>query len=217
VKIVVGGTPSSGKSRVVLALARAGGFGRLGVAKLDCVTTTDDALFAARGLPVTRLLAGRHCPDHLLMERLAELDGWASAQGLDTLAIETAGLCGRCAPYLADAVAVCVVDCTAGVRAPRKLGPLLADADVVVLSKGDLVSQAEREVFAAAVAERNPGAARAAFDGLTGEGGWELARAVRERAAGVAAAADGASLRTALPQLYCSYCLGRSEAGIRTM
>lgn len=214
-RIVVGGTPSSGKSRVVLALAQAGGLGRLGVAKLDCVTTSDDALFAARGLEVTRLLAGRHCPDHLLMERLPELDEWAAARGLDTLVIETAGLCGRCAPYLADAVAVCVVDCTAGVRAPRKLGPLLADADVVVLSKGDLVSQAEREVFAAAVVARNPGAARVGFDGLTGEGGWELARVVRDRAAGL----DGGNpaLRTPLPQLYCSYCLGRSEAGIRMM
>lgn len=216
-RIVVGGTPSSGKSRVVLALAQAGGFGRLGVAKLDCVTTSDDRLFAGRGLSVMALLAGRHCPDHLLMERLPDLEAWQEAQGLDTLVVETAGLCGRCAPYLADAVAVCVIDCAAGVRAPRKLGPLLADADVVVLSKGDLVSQAEREVFGAAVTSRNPGATRVWFDGLTGEGGWELARAVRARAAALPGAGPGAGLRTPLPQLYCSYCLGRSEAGIRMM
>ncbi len=198
-----------------MALAKAGGFGHLGVAKLDCVTTSDDALFAARGLDVMCLLAGRHCPDHLLMERMPEIDAWAAALKLDTLAIETAGLCGRCAPYLAGGVAVCVVDCTAGVRAPRKLGPLLTDADVIVLSKGDLVSQAEREIIAAAVAGRNPGAARVWFDGMTGEGAWELARAVRQRAAGL----DGetSALRTPLPQLYCSYCLGRSEAGIRMM
>lgn len=210
VRIVVGGTPSSGKSKVVLALAQSDGFGRLGVAKLDCVSLVDEKMFLDQGLVVKLLLAGRYCPDHLLMESLPEIDEWAC--DLDTLVIETAGLCGRCAPYLCNSVAICVIDCTAGSRTPYKLGPLLTDADIVVLSKGDLVSQPEREIFAGAVRGKNPGATLVWFNGLTGEGAWDLVKSVQGVIAGMV---DGEqALKTPLPQLYCSYCLGKAEVGI---
>lgn len=223
--IVVGGTPSSGKSRVVLALTRGRrDAGRTGVVKVDCVTTSDDEWYRARGVPAMRLLADRFCPDHAWLERLPAVLDWARREKIETLAIETAGLCARCAPYLREAVAVCVLDATCGVRTPEKLGPHLADADLCVITKGDLVSQAEREVFEAGVRARNPGAPVVWFNGLTGEGATDLTtvadRLWRRRTAEPSCDRNEPSdwtVRTPLPQLYCSYCLGRSEAGISTL
>lgn len=42
--------------------------------------------------------------------------------------------------------AICVIDAIAGVNTPRKIGPMLKMADCAVITKGDIVSQAEREV-----------------------------------------------------------------------
>jgi Ni2+-binding GTPase involved in maturation of urease and hydrogenase len=214
--LVFGGVASSGKSSVLRHLARSAlSLGRLGVVKVDCVTTSDDESFARAGIPARKVLAERFCPDHVLFERLAELGAWGEEQRLDTLAVETAGLCGRCAPYGDGAVAACVVDCTLGVHAPGKLGPLLADADVCVVTRSDLVSQAEREVFEQGLRRRNPRAVLARVNGLTGEGAAELG-ALLVRRAGEGSGSFGRP-RTPLPQLYCSYCLGRSEAGISVL
>ena len=67
---------------------------------------------------------------------------------MDLLITESAGLCNRCSPYLKDIKAVCVIDNLSGINTPKKIGPMLKLADVVVITKGDIVSQAEREVFA---------------------------------------------------------------------
>jgi len=111
---VFGGPPSAGKSRVIRALlavssARADGWGRTGVAKLDCQESPDAARFTAAGIPALGLAAGRFCPDHALLEALPGVRAWAAGEGLATLVIETAGLCDRCAPFLARALAVFVV------------------------------------------------------------------------------------------------------------
>ncbi len=219
---VVGGPPSAGKTKVIERALDAGAFDPpVGVAKLDCSESTDLGTWRARSIPARQLLAGALCPDHVLMEKYPELLAWAAEKGLQTLVVETAGLCGRCAPYLRDAVAVAVLDATAGIAAPRKLGPLLADADIVVITRGDLVSQAEREAFGVNLRSRNDRAHRAWLDGRTGEGAMVLATALRTAARSVCRqAATGAgevAARTPLPQLYCSYCLGRDQAGIEIL
>jgi len=207
---VFGGPPASGKSCAVRwFLGTSRGFGRAGVAKVDCHAAPDVEGFRAQGWPARAWLAGRVCPDHFLLENLPEVRAWAALEGLDTLVIETAGLCGRCAPYLCGAAAVAVVDATSGIRAPAKLGPLLQDADACVVTRGDLVSQAECQVFAAGVRGRNPRAPQIALNGLTGEGAGELARVLDGLVPGA-----GEGPRTRLPRLFCSYCLGRTEAGI---
>ena len=216
---IIGGTPSSGKTAAILrVLALTGGPARPGIVKLDCIETDDDAVFRRHGFPAIAMLAGRICPDHCLMERFPEATAWAAGEGLTMLVVETAGLCGRCAPYRVDAGAVCVIDCTAGVDAPRKLGPHLADADVCVVTRGDLVSQTEREVFVHGVRTRNPRAPIVWLNGLTGEGASSLAAALRGLTARgrrlQATVVPGP--RTPLPQMYCSYCFGRSEIGLTT-
>ena len=153
---VIAGVASTGKSSVIGKLAAGGGLGRTGLMKVDCVATSDDLAFRQAGIPARKLVAGRFCPDHALFEDWAAMRAWASESRFDTLMVETAGLCGRCAPYVHGSLAICVLDATSGIHSPGKLGPVLTDADACVVTKGDLVSQAEREVFARNVRARNP-------------------------------------------------------------
>ena len=213
--VVCGGTSSSGKSSVLKWLCgRLLTRGRVGFAKVDSGLTEDEALFRRAGVEATTVLSGGLCPDHALFDALPRVREWAKRAALDDLLIETAGLCGRCAPYLREAVAVCVLDCTAGIHAPSKMGPMLLDADVCVLTKADLVSQAEREVVASGVRAGSRALRVVQVNGLTGEGASAL-EATIDAARGPESAATGA--RAPLPHLYCSYCLGRTEAGVRVL
>ena len=81
-------------------------------------------------------------------------------------------------PYISQIKAVCVIDNLSGINTPKKIGPMLKMADIVVITKGDIVSQAEREVFAARVNMVNPAAVIMHINGLTGQGSWELSNPV---------------------------------------
>ncbi|MEI6577194.1 MAG: GTP-binding protein [Bacteroidota bacterium] len=76
-----------------------------------------------------------------------EVVEWAEEQGAEYLFVETAGLCLRCSPYVENSLGIVVLEATSGMNLPRKIGPMLTLADISVITKIDLVSQAEREVF----------------------------------------------------------------------
>ena len=99
---------------------------------------------------------------------------WGLSKKLDILISESAGLCNRCSPYIKDILSVCVIDNLSGINTPKKVGPMLRSADIVVITKGDIVSQAEREVFASRVGQVNPRALTMHVNGLTGQGAYEL-------------------------------------------
>lgn len=208
------GPPSVGKTSVLLktiAAIQAAGI-RVGVAKFDCLATNDDVRYRALGLPVRKALSGPLCPDHFFVSNLDEVLKWAESEQLDWLITESAGLCNRCSPYLKGVLAVCVVDHLSGIHAPLKIGPMLKLADLVVLTKGDIVSQAEREVFRLQVARVNPSAAILNVSGLTGQGTTELADLLRHRI-GEDIDLAHASLRFSMPAALCSYCLGETRVG----
>jgi Ni2+-binding GTPase involved in maturation of urease and hydrogenase len=163
-------------------------------------------------VPVRKALSGPLCPDHFFVSNLDEVLQWAEAEQLDWLITESAGLCNRCSPYLKGVLAVCVVDHLSGIHAPLKIGPMLKLADLVVLTKGDIVSQAEREVFRLQVARVNPSAAILNVSGLTGQGAAELADLLRHRI-GEDIDLSHATLRFAMPAALCSYCLGETRVG----
>ena len=117
------------------------------VCKIDCLQSEDASVFAEMNLPCVTGLSEDICPDHFLVSNLPELWDWANSQGCDTLVIETAGLCHRCSPATTHMIAGCVLDCTASCKAPGQLGPMLTQADFVVLTKTDMVSQAELEII----------------------------------------------------------------------
>jgi Ni2+-binding GTPase involved in maturation of urease and hydrogenase len=213
--IIVSGTPSSGKTKIILCLLQGMFIDTAGVVKLDCLATDDDVQYEKRSIPSLKLIAGTICPDHYLIEQLPAIRAWTIQNRLKTVLIETAGLCARCAPYVSDTVSICVLDGTAGIHMPRKLGPLLTDADICVLTKGDLISPTEREVFTANVHLMNDKAVRIWVNGITGEGTPELARAMLLRSRRLRNMYHiSGKLRTPLPRMYCSHCFGNMYATV---
>lgn len=179
--VVTAGTPGSGKTSVLMHAIRdlkRGGV-RPALVKIDCLWTEDDTRFKRLDVPVVVGLSRDMCPDHYAIYNVEEMLDWAAEQHADVLLNETAGLCLRCAPYPDGCLAVCVIDVTTGPNTPLKVGPLLTTADVVVTTKGDLVSQAEREVFRERILEANPKCRIIEANGLSGKGSAELADLIR--------------------------------------
>ncbi len=211
--VTVAGPPSSGKTSVLLKIAGilAGHGLSLGVVKFDCLASRDREAFEKAGIPVVVGLSGALCPDHFYVCNAADAFDWGLSRGVSVLAIESAGLCNRCAPHLEEALAVCVVDNLSGIDTPAKIGPMLRLADVVAVTKGDVVSQAEREVFAFRVRRANPRATVLFVSGLTGQGADALAHCVA--GAPETGTLRGATLRFTMPAAVCSYCLGQRRVG----
>ena len=204
--VVVAGTPGSGKTSVLMHavkdLLKRGR--KPALVKIDCMWTEDDARFKRLQVPVAVGLSKDMCPDHYAIYNFDEMLHWAKAQGADILLNETAGLCLRCAPYPDRALAICVIDVTTGPNSPLKVGPLLTTADAAVMTKGDLVSQAEREVFRERILEANPGCRIIEANGLTGKGSGELA----ELMAGWPDICGEMVLRHNPPLAICTLCTG---------
>jgi len=211
--VTVSGPPSTGKTSVILKSTehlRTEGW-QVGVVKFDCLTTADDEIYARHGVLVRKGLSGALCPDHYFVSNVEEVVQWGLEHQLDLLVSESAGLCNRCSPYVKEVMAVCVVDNLAGVNTPRKIGPMLKSADIVVVTKGDIVSQAEREIFARSVSAVNPRALVLHVNGITGQGSYELSSLLRE--AVEVETVKGRRLRFSMPAALCSYCLGETRIG----
>lgn len=213
--VTVAGPPSCGKTAIVskacAALKETGLTSA--VVKFDCLQSRDDELYAAAGIPVTVALSGGLCPDHFFATNLEEAFAWAQGTGADCCVIETAGLCNRCAPHLRGALALCVIDNLMGIDAPEKIGPMLRLADVVAVTKGDLVSQAEREVYRYRIGQMNKRAVIRHVNGLTGQGCRDLA-AIMAMAPDIGTVTE-MKLRFAMPAAVCSYCLSEMRIGGR--
>jgi len=211
--VAVSGPPSSGKTSVILkTLEHLRGAGnRVGVVKFDCLSTDDDDVYRGAGIPVRKGLSGALCPDHYFVSNVEECVQWGVAEGFDVLVSESAGLCNRCSPYIKDVLAVCVIDNLSGIGTPKKIGPMLKSADIVVITKGDIVSQAEREVFASRVHRVNPSARIMHVNGITGQGSFEFSTLWGGREA--VTTVEGKRLRFSMPAALCSYCLGETRIG----
>jgi Ni2+-binding GTPase involved in maturation of urease and hydrogenase len=164
--IVCSGTPGAGKTSILLHTIR-----ELSLRK----QTT--RRYAKENIPIKVGLSNDMCPDHFAIYNTEDMLSWAKT---DNLIVETAGLCLRCAPYTNNCLAICVVDTTTGPNTPLKIGPMLTTADVLIATKGDLVSQAEREVFRERVYEVNPRCVIIEANGLSGKGAAELADVIEE-------------------------------------
>ena len=212
--VTVSGPPSSGKTSVILKTIEALKQRNIsvGVVKFDCLHTDDDILYEKAGLPVKKGLSGALCPDHYFVSNIEEVTEWGLNLGLDLLITESAGLCNRCSPYIKEIKAVCVIDNLSGINTPKKIGPMLKTADIAVITKGDIVSQAEREVFASRVNTVNPGAIIMHINGLTGQGSFELSTLLYDEKIKLDNL-KGKELRFSMPAALCSYCLGETRIG----
>ncbi|MDA3811403.1 MAG: hypothetical protein PF518_13855 [Spirochaetaceae bacterium] len=212
--VTVSGPPSSGKTAVILktieSYQKQGIY--VGVIKFDCLYTDDDILYEKAGIKVRKGLSGGLCPDHYFVSNIEEAFAWGQKENFDVLISESAGLCNRCSPYIKEIKAICVIDNLSGINTPRKIGPMLKSADIVVITKGDIVSQAEREVFASRVTTVNPKATVMHVNGLTGQGSFELSTLLYDKELDVDSL-KGKELRFSMPSALCSYCLGEKRIG----
>jgi Ni2+-binding GTPase involved in maturation of urease and hydrogenase/ABC-type lipoprotein export system ATPase subunit len=211
--VTFSGPPSSGKTSVILKVINClrEVENKFGVIKFDCLSTYDDILYKKAGVEVMVGLSGNLCPDHFYISNIDECIKYGVEKGLDFLISESAGLCNRCSPHIKDILAVCVIDNLSGINTPKKIGPMMKLADIIVITKGDIVSQAEREVFAFMVKEVNQKAKIVYVNGLTGQGAYELSLSLKE--AKSIETLEGKKLRFTMPSALCSYCLGETIIG----
>jgi Ni2+-binding GTPase involved in maturation of urease and hydrogenase len=209
--ITVAGPPSAGKTSVILKTIthfEKRGL-KAGVVKFDCLKSRDKAIYESRGIPVELGLAGNLCPDHFFIINIEEALQWGKRRGFDLLISESAGLCNRCSPHIRHIRSVCVIDNLSGVNTPDKIGPMLRFADTIVITKGDIVSQAEREVFHYRVSRVNPLAKIIPVNGITGQGSFRLAARMREE--GETETLLGRFLHFSMPSALCNYCIGQTK------
>lgn len=206
------GPPASGKTAVITKLIEH--FKnmdlKVGVVKFDCLQTEDDKIYKALDVAVIKGLSGELCPDHYFISNIEDVYKYGVRKELDILISESAGLCNRCAPHVKGIPAVCVLDQMSGIQAPKKIGPMLRLADFVIITKSDMVSQAEREVFMMNVKMINPRAKIWHINGLSGQGSYQAAQSLIKLPY---EDIFGKSLRFPMPMALCSYCLGETRIG----
>lgn len=209
--VMCAGPPTSGKTMVLRQVTRrllAKGY-RLAYLKIDVQFADEDELFRAEfGIPARKVYSGELCPDHAGVLVLGDAVKWAAREGADTLLVETAGLCLRCAPYIEGSLGIVVLEATSGMNLPRKIGAMLTLADIAVVTKIDLVSQAEKEVFRANIIDA-AGVDVLETDALHGIGIDRIATRV-ERAREVV---EPMMLRGSPPVATCTICAGKREIG----
>jgi len=200
--IIFGGTPGSGKTSVIkYVIEELKKDFSMHYIKFDVLATDDDALIKERfHISTEKRLAGDLCPDHY---SALEFPGLIeNHKNKDLLIIETAGLCLRCSPYVDKGLGIVVMNITAG--KPSSYGPILTEADVVAVNKGDLISQAEREIFRIKLLKVNPNANIVETNGLTGEGSLDLAEVIRN----IPSTEGEIILKKSMPSAICGYCYG---------
>ena len=201
--IIFAGTPGSGKTSLIkYVIQELKPDFKLFFAKFDYLRTEDEQNIAQKyGIPTVKKLAGELCPDHYTALEIPKII--QQNQDKNIILIETAGLCLRCSPYIEEGLGINVLDITSG--HPNRYGPILTDADIVAVSKGDLISQAEREIFRYNILNVNPSCNIEEVNGLTGEGAIDIAQYIRN-----STNIDGKklTLKHSMPSAICGYCYG---------
>ena len=208
--VIVAGTPGSGKTAVLIHALRSLKDRDLksAVVKIDCLYTDDGKKFEKIGIPTKVGLSMDMCPDHYAIYNIEDMIEWADQNDSECLVVETAGLCHRCAPYTVNSLGVCVIDATSGPNTPLKVGPFLSTADIAVITKGDMISQAEREIFRERILEVNPNCKVIEANGLSGQGCMELAEEIFKSPE---VSLEEEKLRHSAPLAVCTLCVGETK------
>ncbi len=210
--VICAGPPTSGKTTVlkhVIKKLKAEGT-QVAYLKVDVQYADEDEMFAREfGIPVKKAYSGELCPDHCNVMVLGDAIEWAEGLGAAFLIVETAGLCFRCSPYIEGSLGIAVLEATSGMNLPRKIGPMLSLADVAVVTKIDLVSQAEREVFRARIKDAAQDVRVVETNALYGIGVDRVVRTIKESPD----LAYPLYLRGNPPIGTCTICVGKKEIG----
>ena len=210
--IICAGPATTGKTSVlrhmIRKLLQAGR--QVAFLKLDVQFADEDEILAAEfSVPTRKVYSGELCPDHCHVMVLSDALHWAAQQGAEMLLVETAGLCLRCAPYVAGSLGMIVLEATSGMNLPLKVGPMLSLADTAVVTKIDRISQAEREVFRARIQDVAPHVLVREVNALHGIGIDPLV----VQALDTPEVTGTMYLRGNPPVGTCTICVGKKEIG----
>lgn len=132
------GSPGSGKTALLEATARAGPALRLAAVSGDLATDYDAERLRAAGIPARSITTGTAC--HLDAERVHHALHHAPAEAVDVFFIENVGNLVCPAIYdLGQAANVVVLSVTEGMDKPQKYPVMFRAADLVLLTKADLL------------------------------------------------------------------------------
>lgn len=184
---------------------------KISICKFDCVDDSDCRTFQKFNIPVASGISHDICPDHFLVSNFIELYQWSKQKDSDYLFIETAGLCNRCSPATKNTLSLYVIDSTCSTKAPSHMGPMLTKADLIILTKIDMISQAEKEIIYFNIQKENPNAKIFCVDSLSGYGIESIGRFILTKES--VEDFDHDSLRHTMPSGVCSYCLGERRIG----
>jgi Ni2+-binding GTPase involved in maturation of urease and hydrogenase len=210
--LIIAGPPSGGKTAVIRQIIKNLPEDALpAFLKIDVVHATEDEELAEEfGIPVKKVYSGDVCPDHMGILVLDDALNWAKSLSRNILIIESAGLCLRCTPYTTGSLGIAVISAISGTNSPLKMAPLLALADVAVVTKTDLISQAEKEVFRESIRKVIPSIDIVETNAVQGTGLRYLMRRVANHPD---MGSEPVMLRGSPPLGVCTICIGKKEIG----
>jgi len=211
--IIFAGPPSAGKTAVIKNIIRKVYPKRkISYLKIDVVMAFEKEELEREfpNLPVKVIYAGDLCPDHAAVMVIRDGIKWAMAEGSEIFIMESAGLCLRCSPYLNQGLGIVVLSMLGGMNSPLKMGPMVSLADVAVVTKIDLISQAEREVFREKVREVNKSIRIYEVNALQGTG---ITRLLTELDDLKDIEIDHLQLKGVPPLGVCTICIGKKDVG----
>jgi Ni2+-binding GTPase involved in maturation of urease and hydrogenase len=215
VKLVIfAGPPSAGKTAVARQVIREllADKKKIAYLKIDVVRAFEDEELADEfGIPARKVYSGDLCPDHAGVMVLRDAIAWAGKCDADILILESAGLCLRCTPYTTQSLGIVVLSAAGGTNSPLKMAPMIALADAAVVTKTDLVSQAEKEVFRERVREVAPAIDIIETNAIQGTGLRYLIRSIDTTPD--IQDPDSITLRGTPPLGVCTICVGKKEIG----
>lgn len=210
--LLVAGSPSVGKTTVIKRVVESlKDTLKIVYFKMDVVKAYEDTeLNEAYGIETKKIYSGDLCPDHAEVMVLSDVYEWALEREADLLIIESAGLCLRCSPFLNKGLGVVTISLTAGINSVEKMQAIICFADIAVLTRTDLVSQAEREIFIQKLIEAHPALEIVETNALQGT---SLVRLVNRILSSEEVDINQVYLKGNPPLGTCTICVGKKEIG----
>lgn len=211
--MVVAGPPSAGKTSVIRQMIRhLSETERVAYIKIDVVQAfEDEELREEFGIPTRKVYSGDMCPDHMGIMVIQDAVQWAESEGASVLIYESAGLCLRCTPYFTESLGICVMSAISGTHAPLKMAPMIALSDMCIVTKTDLISQAEKEVFRESIRRVSSDMDIIETNAIQGTGMKYLFR-VMDSAPSIQST-EALELRGVPPLGVCTVCIGKKSVG----
>jgi len=210
--LVIAGPPSAGKTSLTKQIVkRFKDEIKIAFLKIDVVKAYEDIELAREFKIMTKkIYSGDLCPDHAGVMVLGDAVEWAENKHADLFIVESAGLCLRCSPYLNQGLGIVVLSSIAGIHAPEKMGAMVSLADIAVVTKIDLVSQAEREVLIQKIKDVHPNLILIETNALQGTSLYRLYELIKQSED---IDADKLYLKGNPPIGTCTICIGKKEIG----